>query len=87
VIHVLNAPSTTLGRRPENAIVLTGDSFVSGSHAKIAYTGSGFVIEDLGSTNGTHINGRRLEARAAEPLKDGDTVVFGRSEYTFHSPQ
>lgn len=67
---------TTLGRDVTNEIVLS-DSEVSRQHARITHTPGGFVLEDLGSTNGTFINGERLVAPRI--LNQGDLVGLGEN--------
>ncbi len=52
---------------------------VSRRHAEIRYQNGGFLIRDLGSTNGTWLNGHRLPAKRAYPLRPGDWVSFGKS--------
>lgn len=84
--HVLSAIRTTFGRKPGSTIILAGDSYVSGVHAEIVYEDERFRLTDLGSTNGTVMNGRRISAHAPQPLKDGDEVVFGRTAFTFRAP-
>jgi hypothetical protein len=66
---------SSIGRSNENDIVLS-DTFVSAEHAKLYWNGRGWVVEDLGSTNGTRVNGKPV--RRAMPVKIGDTVEFGR---------
>ena len=68
-------PVTLVGRHPDCAIVLD-DSFVSGEHARLDAVGDGWVLRDLGSTNGTFVNGREV-ARGTH-VDDGDIVQFGR---------
>lgn len=86
-IHVLKSVETTLGRRASNDIVLTSDAFASGGHASIVFEGDAYHLVDLGSTNGTRLNGRKLAARAIERLKDGDTILVGQSQFIFQAPQ
>ncbi len=62
---------TTLGRWPDNDIVLP-DRRVSRHHAQIRRFGSQFLLEDRNSTNGTFVNGERVED--SYPLQDGDTL-------------
>ena len=78
--HWLAAAVVTLGREQDNDIVLES-SRVSRHHARLHWTGSVHVVEDLGSKNGTWINDRRLEGPA--PLNDGDTVRFGDLTFAF----
>ena len=61
----------TIGRGPDCDIVLD-DRQVSRIHARIAWRGDHFEVEDLGSKNGTHLNGRDLVG--AQPLRDGDEI-------------
>ncbi len=66
---------TTLGRDVNNAIVID-DPFASSDHAVLTYRGRGWFIEDLGSTNGTYVNGRVVAAVA--PLGFGDELAIGQ---------
>jgi len=63
-----------IGRSPGADIVI-GDDFVSGSHARVMPAGDGATLEDLGSTNGTVLNGQLVQR--AVPLKAGDTIDLG----------
>jgi hypothetical protein len=64
-----------LGRQPDADVVLAED-LVSRHHARVAFEGDALFIEDLGSTNGTYVNGARVKrARLAE----GDRVIVGAS--------
>jgi len=66
---------TTLGRDVNNAIVIE-DPFASSEHAVLTYRGRGWYVEDLGSTNGTYVNGRIVAAVA--PLGFGDEIAIGQ---------
>ncbi len=66
---------TTLGRDVNNAIVIE-DPFASSDHAVLTYRGRGWYVEDLGSTNGTFVNGRVVTAVA--PLGFGDELAIGQ---------
>lgn len=68
-----NAPQT-IGRSANNGIVVN-DAEMSRRHAQITPQGGSYVVEDLGSTNGTFINGIRLNQPTA--LKHGDSLEFG----------
>ncbi|MFT3745378.1 MAG: FHA domain-containing protein [Pyrinomonadaceae bacterium] len=60
------------------------DAKVSRRHARIIRNSSGYVIEDLGSTNGTYVNrGRRLLPGNAQMLNDGDEVIVGKTFLRF----
>jgi pSer/pThr/pTyr-binding forkhead associated (FHA) protein len=70
-----------LGRGMDNEIVLE-DPRVSRYHAEIYLRGSEWVLRDLGSTNGTYVNGYGVHERA---LESGDRVSLGGVELVFHS--
>ena len=60
------------------------DAKVSRRHARIRRNNGAYVIEDLGSTNGTYVNrGRRLIPGNAEMLNDGDEVIVGKTFLRF----
>jgi FHA domain len=67
--------TTTIGRDSESDLVLD-DTFISSEHATLSWNGNGWMIRDLGSTNGTRLNGE--EVKRPTPVKLGDTVEFGR---------
>jgi hypothetical protein len=64
----------SLGRDVNNTIVVD-DPFASGEHAAITFRGRSWYVEDLGSTNGTYLNGGQVQA--ATPLGYGDEVQIG----------
>ena len=66
---------TTLGRDVNNAIVID-DPFASSEHAVLTFRGRSWYVEDLGSTNGTFVNGRAVAA--VSPLGFGDEVSIGQ---------
>ena len=67
----------TIGRDAAQAIALVNDMGVSRTHAQIVRQGDQTLIEDLGSTNGTYVNGVRVGAPT--PIKPGDTLQLGAS--------
>lgn len=69
----------TLGRG--NVSIPVHDAFASARHASITRQGVTMVIEDLGSTNGTYLNGQLLTG--AQPLHDGDRIRIGDSEFKY----
>lgn len=73
VMVPVNGP-VVIGRSPGADIVL-GDDFVSGRHARVVLSGDSAVVEDLGSTNGTLLNGAQL--RRPMTLKVGDAIDIG----------
>ena len=76
-----SAVPLTIGRAKDNAIALPGDDFASGHHARIEAQRDGVWVMDLGSTNGTFVNGDRLDGRRR--LHDGDVVQIGDTELRF----
>jgi predicted component of type VI protein secretion system len=74
----LTAP-VTIGRLPDNAIVID-NSAVSSHHVRVAREGPQFMVEDLGSTNGTFVNGEKITKRA---LRHGDTILVGKHKLFF----
>ena len=74
--YELNKDIVTLGRDITNDIVIN-DPEVSRHHMRLTRGAGGFTIEDLGSTNGTFINGQRLTG--ARPLRAGDMVGLGET--------
>ncbi len=75
-IYELNKDVITLGRDITNDIVIN-DPEVSRHHIRLTRGGGGYTLEDLGSTNGTFINGQRLNG--ARPMSGGDMVGLGET--------
>jgi hypothetical protein len=67
--------------RGETADIRLEDTFASSQHARLVPQGDVIVLEDLGSTNGTYLNGEPL--RGPQPLHVGDSIRIGDSEFTF----
>lgn len=65
----------TIGRIDANLVQLPRDEFASARHARIESMRDGLWVVDLGSTNGTYVNGRRIDGR--EQLRAGDLVQVG----------
>ena len=72
----------TIGRHPYNDIVLEHRG-VSGEHATISSKGGAAVLEDLGSTNGTFVNGARI---VRHQLADGDRIVIATFHLDYSAP-
>ena len=68
-----------VGRHRSCDVVITDDT-VSGRHCQITESPDGCIIEDLGSSNGTYVNGKRIESTV---LKSGDRVTLGTARFTF----
>lgn len=77
--RVLTRAVITVGRSETSDLQIV-DPSVSRSHAEVRARGDGFVVVDLGSTNGTRVNGARVTERE---LRDGDEIVFGNVAVRF----
>jgi hypothetical protein len=78
---VLGEHTVTIGRNPECTIVLA-DPNVSRQHAEVRPRGTGFVVIDLGSTNGSKVNGTKM---SEHELVDGDELSFGNTKMRFEA--
>jgi pSer/pThr/pTyr-binding forkhead associated (FHA) protein len=81
--YELDAAQVTVGRGGNNDLALVDDEFASARHARIEPRRDGVYVEDVGSTNGTFVNGIRL-ARERR-LAPGDVVRIGETELRFES--
>jgi hypothetical protein len=81
--HILRDERTTVGRAAGNQIVITSQR-VSRKHARLLRQDWRVILEDLGSTNGTYLNGERVQAPVE--LRDGDRVKIGDVVLIFHDP-
>ena len=81
--YPLELDEVVIGRSLDCDLVLTEDA-VSRKHAKITRRGTNFIIEDVGSTNGTFVNGVKTEGAV---LKDLDKIEVGKRSFTFHVTQ
>jgi hypothetical protein len=78
VVHLLGR-KTTIGRTPDNDMQIDA-KFISRHHAVILAGPTHTIIEDLNSTNGVHVNNRRI---VRQTLKDGDIVLVGKAQFRF----
>ncbi len=79
----LGAQPILLGRSDKCAVYIA-DARASRRHAQIAWDGETSTLTDLGSANGTFLNGRRISA--SETLHDGDEIAIASAVFTFHDP-
>jgi len=79
-VFPLTEPSVLIGRSLE-AQVSINEQAISNEHARIEQSGAKFTLRDLGSTNGTYVNGQRLVD--AVVLAGGDSVRMGSTTFTF----
>lgn len=77
--HVLDQSRVLLGRGP-GVDLCFDDSTMSSQHAALEFREGGFAVRDLGSTNGTFVNGGRVQAAA---LKNGDRLELGENVFEF----
>lgn len=82
--HTLDVNPTRIGRGVENEIVIVS-KLSSRDHALIRREGRRSFLEDLGSTNGTFLNGERVQGSI--PLRDGDQLIIGGLSFGFHDPE
>jgi pSer/pThr/pTyr-binding forkhead associated (FHA) protein len=83
-IMEVRSPLAHVGRGAHNDIVVSDES-VSDSHAKLQRREDGWYVVDMGSTNGTYVGGRRIEAEA--PLIGAPDVRFGGVKFIFRVPE
>ncbi len=74
VTFPLEGDQLTIGRDASNGVAIN-DAEVSRKHTRLSFQGGKYVVEDLGSTNGTFVNGQRLAGPVV--LKPGDVVSLG----------
>lgn len=79
-----SSKSFTIGRIDGNDMIMP-DFAISKKHAVITVENDSFYIKDLGSTNGTMVNGTRLDKKSVK-IHDQDVISFARYEFTFLLP-
>tara|TARA_R110000782_G_scaffold158901_4_gene251046 strand:- start:806 stop:1501 length:696 start_codon:yes stop_codon:yes gene_type:complete len=77
--YELNQERLTIGRKPDNDIPIDNLA-VSGKHALVITILDDSFLEDLGSTNGSYVNGKLVKKHA---LKDGDVIAIGKHELKY----
>jgi hypothetical protein len=77
----LDSAPLTVGRGSPNDIELNGDEFASAKHARVEPRRDGVWVEDIGSTNGTFVNGTRIDR--PRRLTPGDVVRIGETDLRF----
>lgn len=81
----LDRDRITIGRGDENDVALRDDRLVSNVHAVVESYGASFTVRDLGSSNGTYVNGHRLVGERV--LRRGDEVRVGRTQIVYRETQ
>jgi pSer/pThr/pTyr-binding forkhead associated (FHA) protein len=79
--HALTQSVSKIGRDQTNNISITNDHYISRHHAWVLQMQGGYWVEDLGSTNGTLLNGEVLNER--KQIFPGDRLTFGKTELVF----
>jgi pSer/pThr/pTyr-binding forkhead associated (FHA) protein len=79
----LDSAPMTVGRGTQNDVALEGDEFASARHVRFEPRRDGVYVHDLGSTNGTYVNGVRIEG--SRKLTDGDLVRVGETDLRYES--
>ena len=79
----LNASPLTFGRSSQNDVELKRDEYASSTHARVEPRRDGVWLEDIGSTNGTYLNGIRLTR--PKRLTPGDVVRIGETELRYET--
>ena len=83
-IFVLIGAEINVGRSPINEVTID-DGLVSEKHFKISILrGQTPILADLGSTNGTYVNQKKVQKIQTVPLKDGDEIHIGLTKLRFH---
>jgi pSer/pThr/pTyr-binding forkhead associated (FHA) protein len=77
----LDSAPLSLGRGGENDVRLAGDDFASSRHARFEPRRDGIWLEDIGSTNGTYVNGERLDK--PRRLAPGDVIRIGETDLRY----
>ncbi|HEY9869633.1 MAG TPA: FHA domain-containing protein [Candidatus Obscuribacterales bacterium] len=83
--YPLTQSVSKIGRDQTNSVALTKDSYISRHHAWILFIKGSYWVEDLGSTNGTLLNGEILNER--KQIFPGDCLKLGRTELLFELGQ
>ena len=77
----LNSSALRLGRGSDNDVNLARDEYASSKHARVEPRRDGVWVEDIGSTNGTYVNGARISK--ARVLRNGDVIRVGATDLRY----
>jgi hypothetical protein len=80
-IFPLNGTSTVIGRDPANPVALPNDTNSSRRHATLENSGGQFLITDHGSSNGTFVNGVKIQSGIPHPVRPGDEIQIGMTRF------
>src|ERR1700730_11285624 len=70
-----------IGRTPKSDYVVAEDTFLSGAHFYVEWSGAQCVVRDMSSSNGTFLNGTRMNEGL---VRDGDIITAGQSSFALH---
>ena len=79
--YAIDSTALSVGRGDDNDLAIAGDDYVSARHARFEPRRDGVYLQDVGSTNGTFVNGIRLTS--PRRLAPGDVVKIGETEMRF----
>jgi hypothetical protein len=79
----LESRQLTVGRGAQNDVSIEGDEFASAQHVRVEPRRDGVWVSDIGSTNGTYVNGSRIDG--PRKLRQGDVVRVGETELRFEA--
>ncbi|HUZ99293.1 MAG TPA: FHA domain-containing protein [Gaiellaceae bacterium] len=79
--YSVDSAPLTIGRGSQNDVAIDGDEFASARHVRFEPRRDGVWVQDLGSTNGTYVNGVRIEG--AQRLAPGDLIRVGETDLRF----
>ena len=79
--YSVDSAPLTVGRGSQNDVAIDGDEFASARHVRFEPRRDGVWVQDLGSTNGTYVNGIRIDG--ARRLASGDVVRVGETDLRF----
>ena len=79
--YPVDSAPLTIGRSGQNDVAIDGDEFASARHVRFEPRRDGVWVQDLGSTNGTYVNGVRIEG--AQRLAPGDVIRVGETDLRF----
>ena len=82
--HELEQDIITIGRVEDNVLQID-DISVSSHHGQLELKGDDYALTDLGSTNGTRLNGKSIAANEEHKLQDGDQILFGKIDAIYSS--
>ena len=84
-IFAVTGTPVTIGRDTAAGVSLSSDTSTSRQHALLSNDGGQYSIADAGSSNGTFLNGVRLQQGVAHPLRSGDEIQIGQTRFRFEA--